>query len=58
MTLRLPKILGELWQRYIMDAWQGARERKRIARSDNIRHALAVLEDLRNWNLDNERSKA
>jgi hypothetical protein len=58
MMFRSPKILGELWQRYIIDAWQAARERKRAARSDNIMHALAVLEDLRNWNLDNERSKA
>jgi hypothetical protein len=58
ITLRSPKVLSGLWRKYLTDERQAERERKRIARCDNIRDALMVLEALRNWNIENERSKA
>ncbi len=57
MKFRPAEVLEELW-REILAERHDERERKRIEHADRIRHALTVLESVRNWNLEHGKGRA
>ncbi len=57
-TQRLKQVLGRLWRKFVVDECpHGEAERLRRKRIDNIMHDVILLEAMRRWELENEKSR-
>jgi len=57
-TQRLKQVFGKLWRKFLVDECPDDKaERLRRKRINNIMHDVILLETMRRWALENEKSR-